>query len=127
MNKDITVLAVNDDPDALTMWKLFLDRAPGLRCIATAGDGPDAIEIARALNPQIILMDVMLPLVNGIDATREIMLTNPETIIIVFTVHPQATQAARRAGAAEALQLPASPTEMIETIRRVFAEHSHDD
>jgi len=59
----------------------------GMEVVGEAGDGGMAVELAKTLNPDIVIMDVVMPLVNGIDATRQIMADCPHTQIIGLSVH----------------------------------------
>jgi DNA-binding NarL/FixJ family response regulator len=73
----------------------------GMEVVGEAGDGGMAVELAKALNPDIVIMDIVMPLVNGIDATRQIAQDCPHTAIIGLSVHASRAYAARmfKAGA----------------------------
>ena len=59
----------------------------GMEVVGEAGDGGLAVEMAKTLNPDIVIMDVVMPLVNGIDATRQIVHDCPHTQVIGLSVH----------------------------------------
>ena len=55
--------------------------------VGEASDGESAVELAQSLQPELILVDVRLPGMNGIEATRRILVRNPETIIVLLSTH----------------------------------------
>lgn len=73
----------------------------GMEIIGEAGDGGMAVELAKTLNPDIVIMDIVMPLVNGIDATRQIVQDCPHTQIIGLSVHASKAYVSRmfKAGA----------------------------
>jgi CheY-like chemotaxis protein len=79
----------------------------GYEVVGTAGDGVEAIERAKTLRPEIILMDIMMPRLNGIDATRAIMEERPTTVIFVSGfLQDEVRERAIAAGAASLVQKP---------------------
>jgi len=67
--------------------KALLASDPDLQVVGEAGDGQEAILIARALKPDLLLLDLSMPRMNGIDAIRDIKQQSPETKILILTVH----------------------------------------
>ncbi len=67
----------------------------GMEVIGEAGDGGMAVELAKTLNPDIVIMDIIMPLVNGIDATRQIVQDCPRIHVIGLSVHISKAYAAR--------------------------------
>lgn len=67
----------------------------GMEIVGEAGDGGMAVELAKTLNPDIVIMDIVMPLVNGIDATRQIAHDCPHTAIIGLSVHASRAFATR--------------------------------
>ena len=78
------VIVADDDPLARKMIKEALQRA-GLVVIAEAQNGRQAVDLARHYHPDIVLMDVIMPELDGIAATRRIVKENPEQIIVILT------------------------------------------
>ena len=74
----IRVMLVDDHEIMRDGLRELLQRAGGFEVVGHAGDGAAAVRIAERLRPDLIIMDVMMPLMNGIDACREIMETLPD-------------------------------------------------
>jgi two-component system chemotaxis response regulator CheB len=79
----IKVLVVDDSPVAREFVTNILESAPEIRVIGTACDGEEAIKAVRELRPDVVTMDVHMPKMDGFEATRVIMETNPVPIVIV--------------------------------------------
>ncbi len=93
---------IADDHVALRRSLIRALQADGaMEVIGEAGDGGLAVEMAKTLNPDIVIMDVVMPLVNGIDATRQIIHDCPHTQVIGLSVHTSKAFAVRmfKAGA----------------------------
>ena len=82
---DITVLVVDDQPLMLHALRTFLDNEDGVVVVGTAEDGEAAIEQAHALKPDLVLMDLKMPRMNGIDATHKITDELPGTRVVALT------------------------------------------
>jgi len=67
-----TVVVVDDEQLVRSGLRLILEAEPGIEGVGEAGDGRHAVEFTRRLDPQVVLMDVQMPVMNGIEATREI-------------------------------------------------------
>lgn len=115
-----TVLIVEDNEDNRLIYTTYLEHA-GYRVIE-AGDGAVGLELARTHLPDLILMDVSLPVMDGLEATRQLR-QDPATrhlLIIVITAHAMASdrQAAVDAGADGYLAKPIEPRGVLEEVRR---------
>ena len=83
-------LAIVDDHSAYrNSLRLVLEREPDIRVVGMAGDGLAAIEIVGELHPDVVLIDVRLPQMNGIEATRIITSKHPQTTVIAMTLFPE--------------------------------------
>ena len=83
-SEPMRVIVVDDDPFARRMIKESLRRA-GIIIVAEAHDGRQAVELALFYQPDVILMDVVMPEMDGISATREILKERPEQLIVMLT------------------------------------------
>lgn len=95
----------------------------GIDVVGEAGDGREAVEQAAALRPDVVLMDVTMPVLDGIEATRQIRDTLPDTAVVMLTMHSDDEMVVRaiRAGASGYLVKDCSVDEVAATIRRVAA------
>ncbi len=89
MPKKIRVLVAEDHAVVREGIRLILESQSGMEVIGEAADGREALEKARELHPDIVLMDIGMPEMNGLEATREIKRSLPETQILALTVHEQ--------------------------------------
>jgi two-component system NarL family response regulator len=119
----IRVLIVDDHTLLRHGLRLILNNAEGLTVIGEATDGEEAITLARELKPDVILMDVNMPGLNGIEATRRIRAAQPDIKVLMLTISKQDKDliAAIKAGARGYLLKSAESGEVIESIQRVAA------
>jgi len=82
-NPPIRVLVVEDSPVARELLVSILQNAPGLQVIGTARNGLEAVRLTKRLKPDVITMDVYMPELNGLEATRQIMAEMPRPIVMV--------------------------------------------
>ena len=81
----ISVLIADDQDLVRTGFGLILDGEPDLRVVGTAADGRQAVEQSLALAPDVVLMDIRMPVFDGIAATREVLQRCPATRVIILT------------------------------------------
>lgn len=81
----VTVLLVDDQERFREVARTVVQRTSGLTLVGEAVDGIDAIDQARALQPQLVLMDIHLPRLDGLDATRRIVAELPSTVVILLS------------------------------------------
>ncbi|AOX46457.1 response regulator transcription factor [Microbacterium sp. BH-3-3-3] len=120
-SSDITVLVVDDQPLAREGNSLVLDSAPGIRVIGEAADGNEAMQRAAELKPDIVLMDVRMPGMDGIQATRGILDRGLRSRVIVLTTFDLDEYAfgALRAGASAFLVKTATHQALVDAVRVV--------
>ena len=124
-DEDIRVLLVDDQELVRYGFRLMLDSTPGMTVVGEAGDGAEAVGETARLGPDVILMDVRMPGVGGIDATRQITRTRPDARILVLTTYDLDEYAfdALAAGASGFLLKDTRPEDLVAAIRAV---HSGD-
>ena len=84
---DIRVLLADDHGIVRKGLRFLLERQPGVDVIGEASDGREAVKLAEELAPNVVIMDVAMPALNGIDATMQIMKTHPKTGVIMLSMH----------------------------------------
>lgn len=87
MNKPIKVVIVDDHQVVLDGFMARLSLEPDIEVIGTASNGVEAFEVVKALSPDVVLMDVSMPVMNGIDATRVIKDELPHVKVLMLTMH----------------------------------------
>jgi NarL family two-component system response regulator LiaR len=104
----------------------LLRREPDLEIVGEAADGQQAFELAQALQPDIVVMDVRMPVISGIEATRRIHEAQPQVQVLVLTAHDddQYIFALLEAGASGYLLKTAPVSELVSAIRQVWAGES---
>jgi two-component system, chemotaxis family, protein-glutamate methylesterase/glutaminase len=122
----IRVLVVDDSPVARQYLVQLLESEPGLQVIGTAANGEEAVAAAAARKPDVITMDIFMPGLDGLQATRRIMESHPVPIVIVSANWPpgeaENTFRAMEAGALALVRRPAGPghPEHGETVRELL-------
>lgn len=116
------VLVVDDEPLVSAGIAMLVNAQPGLRVVGTAVSAEAAVVAVRDLHPRAVLMDVRMPGVDGIDATRLVLAADPAVRVIILTTFGSgdAVHAALRAGASAYLTKDVRPAELVATIRRVL-------
>ncbi len=117
----ISVLLVDDQALVRSGFKLILDAQDDLEVVGEAGDGRAAIEEAARLHPDVVLMDVRMPEVDGITATRTIVGERPEARVLVLTTFDEdrVVYDAMKAGASGFLLKSAPPVQFVEAVRTI--------
>lgn len=115
------ILIADDHPVFREGVRNLLDEQDGLEVVGQANDGAEAIEMALELKPDVVLMDIMMPNVNGIEATKEIKKALPSTAILLLSGYSYDSYvlAALRAGAAGFLSKGARNTEFVNAIKAI--------
>ncbi len=117
----IRVLLADDHPVFREGFAVLLGTIGGVEVVGTAGDGAEAVAAAAELVPDVVVMDVQMPGLDGIEATRRILAERPETGIVVLTMSEEdaTVLAAMRAGARGYLLKGAEPPEVVRAITTV--------
>ena len=85
----ITVLLADDHPLVRRGFRRMLEDDPALAVVAEAGDGDEAVRLAKAARPRVVLIDYAMPGMNGVAATRAILRDAPETAVVVLSMHSE--------------------------------------
>nr|MDT0663193.1 response regulator transcription factor [Micromonospora sp. DSM 115978] len=119
----VRVLLADDDALLRAGLRVVLDAADGIEVVGEAADGLRAVEQCRSLNPDVVLMDVRMPGVDGIEATRRIVVAGLPTRVLVLSTfrHDEYVWGALRAGASGFLLKRASPERLVDAVRTVAA------
>ena len=117
----ITVLLVDDHSLVRRGFRRILEDESDLAVVGEAGDGAEAVRVAKDLHPQVIVMDCALPNMNGLDATRKILAAHPATAVLMLSMHSEETwvHQALDAGARGYLLKSVVDMELVTAIRRV--------
>lgn len=124
MTKPIRILICDDHAILRQGLRFLIDSEEGLELAGEAQDGAEAVEMANALKPDVILMDLLMPRKDGIEATGDIRRQNPQAKILVLTSFSEVDRVipAIKAGAMGYILKDSHPQELLEAIRDVYAE-----
>jgi DNA-binding NarL/FixJ family response regulator len=86
---EISVLLVEDHELVRRGFRRILEDEADIRIAGEASDGPEAVELARELQPSVIVMDFALPSMNGAVAARQILKSSPETAVLILSMHSE--------------------------------------
>lgn len=110
----IRVLIVDDSPSIRLLLKTILDSQPDIQVVGTVSDGIDALEQVVRLKPDVVTMDIQMPLMDGIQTTRQLMYEHPVPVVVISSAVEdpdlQVTFHALEEGAAAVLAKPPAPT-----------------
>jgi DNA-binding NarL/FixJ family response regulator len=81
----VKVILVDDDTRFLTALEALIDTLPGIEVIARASDGPAAIDLAGQLEPDVVVMDLDMPLMDGVTATRHLLEAAPDVKVVILS------------------------------------------
>jgi len=120
--KKITILLAEDHVVVRESIRQYLEREPNLSVVGEAGDGEEAVRMANELKPDLIVMDISLPKLNGIEATKRIKELHPTAIVLVLTAYDyeQYIFPLLEAGAAGYLLKDISSRELVDAIQTVY-------
>jgi DNA-binding NarL/FixJ family response regulator len=116
------ILVVDDSDTCRRVTRLFLESQLGLEVCGEAVDGVDAIEKARALNPDLVVIDLAMPRMNGVEATFELRAMMPQVPIVLFTMYDDAVgrALALSAGANLVVSKPSGGWKLVECVQSLL-------
>lgn len=120
-SQETRIILVDDHPLVRRALRDILEKEPDLRVVAEAGDGREAVEMTAEHQPDIVIMDISMPVLNGVEATKRIKAAHPLTSVLILTVHTDVETifSILQAGASGYLVKSIFGPEVIHTIRAV--------
>jgi two-component system invasion response regulator UvrY len=125
----IEVLLVDDHAVVREGYRRLLEQTDDIRVLAEAGSGEDAYRLFCELRPQVVVMDISLPRISGIEVTRRMVARDVAARVLVFSMHEDIVFASRAlaAGARGYIAKSAAPEVLVEAIRRVASGRNYVD
>jgi DNA-binding NarL/FixJ family response regulator len=118
----IRVVLVDDQPLLRTGFRLILENEPDIEVVGEAGDGADGVRLARRERPDVVLMDIRMPVLDGVSATRELSTVDGVHVLILTTFHlDEYVVDALRAGASGFLLKDVKASDLVQAVRVVAA------
>jgi two-component system response regulator NreC len=117
----IRIILADDHTVMRSGLRLLLERQPNLEVVGEASDGKQAVDLAAAQKPDVVIMDIAMPHLNGVEAARQIAQRNPQTAIAILSMHSDESYVIRslKAGARAYLLKDSAEADLIEAIRAI--------
>jgi DNA-binding NarL/FixJ family response regulator len=118
----IRLLLVDDDSGFRSTLRQLLEQRADVEVLGEAGNGEEAVQLAGDLSPDVVLMDLAMPRMNGLEATRQLKARWPDLAVIVLTVHDEDVyrRTAMAAGATAFLQKKMLGVDLWPTLARIL-------
>ena len=122
----IRILLADDHVVMRGGLRLLLERQPDLQVVAEAADGREAVDMAVVQKPDVVVMDIAMPRLNGVEATRQIVTRNPATSVVILSMHSDESYVLRslKAGAQAYLLKDSAESDLIAAIYAVTSGKS---
>src|SRR6058998_2348392 len=123
--KVLRVLIADDEPLAAERLQLLLAKAEGAQLVGTASDGESAINLTEALSPDLLLLDIAMPGLDGIGVARALTEHSPSPAVVFVTAYDQFAVAAFEVQAVDYLMKPVDPVRLQRALERArsYIEH----
>jgi len=121
-SREVRILLVDDHPLVRRALRDILEKEPDFQVIGEAGNGREAVDMTAEHQPDIVIMDISMPVLNGVEATKQIKAAHPLTSVLILTVHTDVETifSILQAGASGYLVKSIFGPEVIHTIRAVM-------
>ena len=124
--KKLRILLADDHVIMRTGLRALLERQPNLEVVAESENGRETIELAASLKPDVVVMDVGMPILNGIEATKKIVTEHPNIAVVILSMHADESYVMRalKAGARGYLLKDSAPADLLGAIQAVSQNKS---
>src|SRR5215210_8691460 len=122
---ELKILIADDEPLAAARLQLLLAKCSGVDLIGTASDGESAVRMAKALEPDVLLLDIAMPGLDGIDVARAIAGPNSSPAVVFVTAFDQFAVAAFEVAAVDYLMKPVEPARLQKALDRARVHLRH--
>jgi len=121
----IRLLLVDDDTGFRATLRQLLEQRADVEVLGEAGNGEEAVQLTNDLHPDVVLMDLAMPRMNGVEATRQLKRRRPDLAVIILTVHDEDVyrRTALAAGAAAFLEKKMLGVDLWPTLARILSRH----
>lgn len=126
---DIRVVLADDHPIVREGLKLLIDAQPDMRVVGEAGDGEAACQIARELSPDVVVLDLSMPVLNGAEAAARVRDVCPDVRVVALTVHEERSYVTQllRVGARGYVLKRSASSELVNAVRTVAGGGTYID
>jgi two-component system, NarL family, response regulator NreC len=90
MSRKIRILLADDHAVVRQGFKLIINQEPDMEVVGEASDGADAVKLTQQLRPDVVIMDIAMPKLNGVEATRRIVENHPDSRVMILSMHKDA-------------------------------------
>lgn len=121
------ILIVDDHEIVRQGVRRILENHNDWEVVGEATNGQEALRLTRELKPDAVVMDITMPLMNGLEATNEILKANPDSKVLIFTMHesPSLLRSIRHSGAKGLLTKSRASSELTPALQAIIAGHTY--